>query len=354
MLLSSQKPRIATKTTSIFSFCAFLLLCTTTLPSYFPSSEAFSTPSNKFDRFRASCPADKSCIQKFDPSLQINAEDEEVWVAVYRSSNNLPSVILKDDFMNAMKIATTNAVSPEITIGNNSNNNENESNSEDEGEGKGVIQEQSPPIAIARLAKSTLDGNKFMIDTLRCVLKKEKTDTECDGGSEHKEALSVCLDELILHYLKEKVSLSSDNEEEDEDEEEGNEKYECKYESILRCKATLVSGPLLEMRGFQEVEEVGMDFATHSSNLEGSMLKYAERVASSVSLSGIDENNSGLNDNSAKTPNARNRALEILSKLSLLDPEREKQAAFDDASSNSDSGDDNDIDPWSSIKQFYN
>ena len=81
------------------------------------------------DRFRVSCPADISSISQYDPSLiesldQTNTNDDDddtVWAAVYRSSNNLPSVLIKDDFMNAMRIATTVQGIP-----NNDTNNNND------------------------------------------------------------------------------------------------------------------------------------------------------------------------------------------------------------------------------------
>ena len=37
---------------------------------------------------------------------------------------------------------------------------------------------------------------------MRCVLKKENTDDDCDRRSKHTEAIGVCIDELALLYLR--------------------------------------------------------------------------------------------------------------------------------------------------------
>ena len=73
-----------------------------------------------FDRFRPECPANPQSIHSFDPSLwqqqqepraaakskTTAAEEEPIWVAVFRTSNNAPSVFVKDEFLNAMRLAT--------------------------------------------------------------------------------------------------------------------------------------------------------------------------------------------------------------------------------------------------------
>jgi hypothetical protein len=96
-------------------------------------SSAFSTPTPNgndatytlFDRFRAVCPADEAWVRQFDASLiedsgdssgvsatgdssgeQEQQDQKSVWVAVYRSNNNKPSVLVKDSFLQAMKSAT--------------------------------------------------------------------------------------------------------------------------------------------------------------------------------------------------------------------------------------------------------
>merc|ERR1712232_926957 len=82
-----------------------------------------SSSSNTIDRFRVSCPSDAQAIKQFDSNINIlsnnnnkEGEDgEEVWCAVYRSNNNLPSVLMRDDFFQSMKIATT-------STNNNDNN----------------------------------------------------------------------------------------------------------------------------------------------------------------------------------------------------------------------------------------
>ena len=74
------------------------------------SSESPSPAFTLSDRFKASCPCDLSSISQYDPSLVTpemrDGDNEDVWVAIYRSNNNMPSVLVKDDFLNAMRIAT--------------------------------------------------------------------------------------------------------------------------------------------------------------------------------------------------------------------------------------------------------
>ena len=63
-------------------------------------------------RFTASCPADLSYIRRFEASLVDNEQgnstpkDKDIWVAVYRSNQNQPSVFVRDEFFHAMKAAT--------------------------------------------------------------------------------------------------------------------------------------------------------------------------------------------------------------------------------------------------------
>ena len=42
----------------------------------------------------------------------------------------------------------------------------------------------------------------YIIDSMRCSLRKEVTDPDCDGGREHAEAIGICIDELVLEYLR--------------------------------------------------------------------------------------------------------------------------------------------------------
>lgn len=202
-----------------------------------------------FDRFRAVCPADTSCIRQFDASL-VSADDKEdddddsnaVWVAVYRSNNNKPSVLVKDSFLKAMKSATDTVPVPEPSsdLANSFV------------QGTGVAQEA--PVAVARLVESKDFGNTWIMDSMRCVLKKENTDASCDGGSEHTEALTTGIDTLLLHYLQ---SLGRD-----------------RFEGAIRTKATLVSATLLEDRGFCEVQSLEKDMATHFSSLDDCLVSH--------------------------------------------------------------------------------
>jgi hypothetical protein len=87
-----------------------LVLVTAVLP-WLASSFSAASGQVFFDRFRATCPADASCIRQFDAALvddDVNSNAESfVWVAVYRSNNNKPSVFVRDDFLASMKEATT-------------------------------------------------------------------------------------------------------------------------------------------------------------------------------------------------------------------------------------------------------
>lgn len=277
------------------------------------------------DRFRASCPADISSISQYDPSLTRNTDDEEgsIWAAVYRSSNNLPSVLIKDDFMNAMRIATTvqnpnsDGMESSTQIDNGSINSQiiegdisgdNGSNSKD-GKGSGV--KAQTPVAIAKLSPSIDFPGKFTLSSMRCSLKKEDTDQSCDGQSEHAEAISICIDELILNHVR--------NGE--------------KFDGTIRTKATLVSGKLLQSRGFEEVNELCKDMATHVSCIETSIMKYAERA---VDIEGA-----------ARSPGARDRALQI---LSFLGKEDAVVVEDEDGKDNAMNSDDNDrYDPWANV-----
>lgn len=270
------------------------------------------------DRFKAVCPADRSTIAQFSPSL-INGgtgdDEKSTWVAVYRSSNNLPSVIVKDSFMNAMRIATeeqTDGASQSTAIDNSSLKDQIQTSA-------GITKDKTIgsedttgvnaniPVAVARLSPSLHFDGQWLIESMRCSLKKEDTNEDCDGNSEHAEAISVCIDELILHHLREGRN----------------------FDGEIRTKATLVSSKLLDERGFAEVTHLCSDMATHTSNLDSSMIKYAERVVATVS----------------KGPGARDRALQILNYLG----KQEASTKQDESSADSDN---DDIDPWATIKQF--
>jgi hypothetical protein len=289
-------------------------------------SSAFSTPNdnlatyNLFDRFRAVCPADPSWVEQFDASLvstavsavDSNAEDsnandsqKSVWVAVYRSNNNKPSVFVKDAFLSAMKSATdsvyASASASDPTLMGSFE------------QSRGVTKEA--PVAVARLRQSEdfCNTNTWVLDSMRCVLRKEDTDASCDGGSEHTEALTTGIDTLLLHYLS---SLGSN-----------------RFDGAIRTKATLVSGTLLDDRGFRPVTNLAKDMATHISSLDACLEHYAARAVETV----------------AKSPGAQQRALSIFSLLGRIDREADLLASqkIEEEENNKD-----DYDPWASVKRY--
>jgi len=42
---------------------------------------------------------------------------------------------------------------------------------------------------------------------MRFSLRKEDTDPDCDGGREHAEAIGICIDELVLEYLRGETTM---------------------------------------------------------------------------------------------------------------------------------------------------
>jgi hypothetical protein len=275
-----------------------------TLLLVLPYCASFSAPNIGFDRFRVSCPADASCIQQYDSSLSFG--ENEVWAAVYRSNHNLPTVLLKDDFLNSMRIATTDTKSSLIET---------------------APPRQATPVAVARLCRSPHFPNRYTLDNMRCWLKKETLDDSCDGGSEHAEALCCAIDALVLHHLTETTDASVHN-----------TTTVPVFEGVIRTKATLVSGVLLEQRGFQAVEKLDQDMATHISSLETCLEQYAKRTLEAPMKS-----------------NAQAVALQILSKLGLLDVKEEMQAAsklMKEEQDKDSRDDDDDYDPWAGMKQY--
>jgi hypothetical protein len=127
----------------------------------------------------------------------------------------------------------------------------------------------------------------------------------------------VAVDALVLHHLRQNA---------------------C-FEHAIRCKGTLVSGTLLEELGFQQVEKLCRDMATHVSSLDACIERYADRVVSTKHLG------------------ARRVALQILSKLGHLNREADLQASRQRQEMNGEKDDDDDdengdYDPWSGMKQF--
>jgi hypothetical protein len=258
-----------------------------------------------FDRFRTECPADPRTIRLYSESL-VEKEgkcENEIWAAVFRTSNNKPSVFVRDELLQAMRAAVDpveTASSFQIDV-----------NTKKAFEFPAATE---APVAVACLRPSPDHEDCYVMDSMRCVLKKENMDASCDGGSEHTEAISAAIDSLLVEYLSRAVKDGK------------------RFDGAIRTKATLVGGSLLEERGFQEVDTLHKDMATHISSLDACMEKYAER---SVDLQ-------------TKSPGARQRALSIVSLLGRLNREQDLKA-----SKNNDGDiEEDDFDPWSAVKQF--
>jgi hypothetical protein len=272
-----------------------------------------STDFALFDRFRADCPADTSCVASFDPSLLTPNEpdDQHVWCAVYRSCNNAPSVMVRDEFLHAMRSAT-NAVNPTALTVESTSSLSNSQQSPNAG--LVPMQSQQAPVAIARMRPSEDFPGSWVLDTMRCVLKKETQDASCDGGSEHLEAISTAIDALLEYHLS--IQSSSVD-------------ATSSYQFSIRTKATLVSSKVLEDRGFVEVTRLEKDMATHVSDVDACLERYAERSVTT----------------NAKSMGARQRALKIVSLLGRIE---RSLGAKDDDNGGDDQSDD--YDPWASFK----
>ena len=283
------------------------------LANAFSAGKGFGkSPNNKafvsFDRFRASCPEDVNAIKKFDASLVKDDAAGDIWVAVYRSNNNLPNVFVRDAFFDAMKTSTTVQEGDSETLVSASS----------ASVGSGVVISSSAkgtdkPVAVARLTESLVSTGVSLIDSMRCTLKKEDTNPDCDGGSEHAEAIGICIDELVLHYLQQCVVDDTK-----------------KFDGGVRFRGTLVSGKLLEDRGFREVTSLSSDMHSHETDYVGALMKYAERSTSTEV---------------AKNPGSRERALKIMSNLGRLERSDEIPKSADDE-------EEDDFDPWASVKKF--
>jgi len=291
-----------------------------------------------FDRFRAVCPADQSCIERFDPSLLSSAESghaEEgldgnkdgggaaVWAAVYRSSNNKPSVMIRDEFLQAMRSATNDAAVPapdSMTTGEGAVIETSKPVPSGTGFGAAGAKDEAKnkPVAVARLAPSPIFEGRYVLDQMRCVLRKEETDVSCDGGSEHNEAISTAIDALLEYYLS-----NNPND---------------RFDGVIRMKATLFSGKLLEERGFEPVDRLDADMATHLSSLDACMNRFAARA--------VDD------DEAAKNPGARQRSRNIVSLLGRLDRERDLKVGRQERESDNDDSDTTEYDPWAGAKRF--
>lgn len=244
------------------------------------------------DRFRVVCPADLSAVAAYDADKLVkDNHPNAIWAAVYRSNNNKPSVFVKDEFLQAMNKATTQLQqqpSPSIEIRSSSSS--------------------AAPVAMARLVPSNVMEGTFVLDSMRCILKKENIDPNCDGGSEHNEAIAVAIDALLEVYLT-----------------------TCqRFEGAIRTKATLFSAKLLEERGFQPVTTLHADMATHVSSLDACLERYAARsVASSIQMG------------------AQRRALKVVSLLGRMNREMDLQLAKE----NQPDSREDDYDPWGSFQK---
>jgi hypothetical protein len=307
------------------------------------------------ERFQSICPANLDAIRQFDPSLASNDSDSDnddgrtsssVWVAVYRSNNNKPSVMVRDEFFHAMNAATSGRNTKD---GKDGNQNSSSSSSFFLSQTRSLLEitpHDAPPVAVAQLRPSPDFDGCYVLDSLRCSLKKEDMDESCDGGSEFLEALSVAVDSLVLHHLQQLLSSSSWK------GSSSKSAQEAVFEGTLRTKATLFSGKILEQRGFEPVDELSKDMATHVSTYEACLHQYAER-----SIPGAPPPSSGRGmgktskAKSRKAPptvtaGARDRALQIVALLGQLDPQVQRQAAEDRQNS---SGDDEEYDPFAGI-----
>jgi hypothetical protein len=260
----------------------------------------FSVPANDkipdasftlFDRFRAVCPADRASVMRFHPSLIPAVDDTDndaspgIWVAVYRYSNNKPSVLIRDEFLRAMRSATDSRSLLDTSVPSPSSSSSIETRTS-------VGVEQPAPVAVARLVPSSDNPGSWVMDCMRCALRKEDTDPACDGNSEHNEAIATAIDTLLEHYLG----------------------FCDRFDSAIRTKATLFSAGLLEERGFEPVTTLQRDMASHVSSLDRCLERYAARSVSTVS----------------KSPGARKRALNIVSLLGQLNREKDWQASMEE------------------------
>jgi hypothetical protein len=249
-----------------------------------------------FDRFRPTCPADAGAVKAFDPSLQ--HDEEHTWVAVYRSCNNAPSVLVRDEFLSAMRSATNSlnpALSESVTLETTSSSSSVSTSMAP----PGLVQQknQDIPVAVARIRPSQEYPGTWVLDSMRCILKKETQDPSCDGGSEHLEAISTAVDALLEYHLSSATRDSSKRKNNDR-------------RFSIRTKATLVSSKVLEDRGFVEVDRLEKDMATHISNLDACLERYAARSVTTDS----------------KSQGARQRALRIVSLLGRME---QSEAAHD-------------------------
>ncbi|KAL3789020.1 LOW QUALITY PROTEIN: hypothetical protein HJC23_008167 [Cyclotella cryptica] len=159
-----------------------------------------------------------------------------------------------------------------------------------------------------------------IIDSMRCTLKKEDTNPDCNGGSEHAEAIRVCIDELVLYFLQQYILSESPK------------NNNVRFDGSIRFRGTLVSGKLLEARGFREVSVLSSDMHSYESDYIGALTKYADCSTSKET---------------AKNPESRERVLTIVIDLGRFDREDEINRVEENDDNKGD-----DFDPWASVKRY--
>jgi hypothetical protein len=199
----------------------------------------------------------------------------------------------------------------------------------------------------------------MLLDNMRCHLKKENMDPLCDGGSEHTEALCTAIDTLLhyylIMYLHDKKNNNDDKYEEDDNNDASNNS-KISFDGMIRTKATLVSAPLLESRGFVPITSLQNDMTTHYSSYESCFQSYVDR---------------SISKHYAMSPTARQRSIDIVSflgqinhsydsnnnngqALSSLDTATNDPIKNDDTtkSNNSNDPDEEGYDPWAIMKKI--
>ena len=122
------------------------------------------------------------------------------------------------------------------------------------------------------------------------------------------------------------------------------------FDGGIRFRGTLVSGRLLDSRGFHKVGKLSADMHSHESDYNGALDRYSERSTSR---------------DVTKYPGARDRALRIVSYIGRMDREEDKRRSSsgrarvekkrngDAAAAGDDDGEgDSDFDPWASVKRY--
>ncbi len=178
---------------------------------------------------------------------------------------------------------------------------------------------------------------------MRCTLKKENADPDCDGGSEHAEAVGICIDELVLSYLR---RYYSESKKQNKSGKGVSPTTMMSFDGGIRFRGTLVSGKILDSRGFREATKLSSDMHSHESDLDGAMHMYARR-STSLQFGGC----------------ARDRATQIVSYLGRLDREDDirrgrdggRLGALTTLKEEHDNSEDDGVggfDPWASVKKF--